>query len=88
MKLDEISDNLFYFLKSVYRYNKIIELNAPEIMIKLEEDLMKRRITELTPSEIAIGFSIWEEFRREAELADINADKLLEIDFEKLKMAN
>ena len=38
--MTEDDSRIFSFLKSVFRYSKLLEMDAPEILMELEDDIL------------------------------------------------
>jgi hypothetical protein len=77
-----IPENMFYALKSFYRFNKLMEMNAPDILIKTESDILESKLSKLSEDEIDALDLLYPEFAREQEInetiEDVELDKELE----------
>jgi len=79
--MTENTDRIFSFLKSVYRYTKLLEMEAPEILMKLEDDILIDRLTNLCPEDIVCAVLLWEEFSKQKLIDDAKLDAQLDLDF-------
>jgi len=57
-------------LRSLFRYSKMKELQAPDILFENEEAMISRRVKSLTPEEMFIVVSSWENYCREQRVED------------------
>ena len=60
IKLDD--NKIYSTLRSLFRYSKLKELQAPEILFENEKKMIMKRISALTPEEIFVCFTSWEKF--------------------------
>lgn len=70
MVLFDENDKIYNFLRSLFRYNKLKEMNASEILFEAENAVLLKRIKELSAEEIFLAVTSWEEFYKEQSVAD------------------
>jgi len=59
MKSNPINEKINSSLRSVFRYTQMTETNMPEIIIDAEADILERRISNLTASELCCLVAMW-----------------------------
>ena len=74
--------DIYYAMRSLYRYCKLIDLSAPNYLFEMELNLLRDRIINLSEQELNTLVSIWFEFRDQQivkdELEDIEIDNELD----------
>ncbi len=74
--------NIYYTMRSLYRYCKLIDLNAPNTLLEMEFKLLRDRIIDLSNKEIDTLVEMWFEFsdrqKIQDEIEDIELDKELD----------
>ena len=83
----EVSDTMFYTLRSLYRFNKMIEINAPEFLIETESLLLQSRLKELTEDELEAIETLYPEFENNQKIHDVIQDVELEQDIAKMYLS-
>lgn len=81
MSINVESESRVYFtLKSLFRYSKLVGLKAPEVLFETERELLKKRMSVLMPDELYMVVTSWETFNREQTKEDEIQDKKLDED--------
>ncbi len=83
MKLKLRSDSkekVYNILRSLFRYSRLIDMNAPDILFDNEGKIIDSRIRSLTPAEIFLTITSWEEFYKEQIVQDEIQDQKLDAD--------
>jgi len=78
-----VPENLFYALKSLYRYNKLVEMQAPSILIETESDILLGRLHLLTDDDIDAMALLYPEFANEREIQETIENLSLDQELEK-----
>lgn len=56
------SKKVYSFLKSIFRFDKMISKNAPKTLLDMEKSIMNDRIKQLSPEEIHLAIISWQKF--------------------------
>lgn len=83
-----IEESLYSALKSLFRYNKLSEMKAPDILIDNETQIMKDRFSKLTMPQLYKAFLIWPEFLKEQSVEDELQNIELEADLARFMSSN
>lgn len=83
MDLNDLSDNIYYALKSLYRYGYLVDSSGPQILIDNEVAIMKQRFANLNVEELHIAFTLWPEFAKKQAIDEERQQVALERDFER-----
>jgi len=78
--MDFFSNKVYSVLKSLFRYSKLKALQAPKILFQNEEAMLSKRIRDLSPEEVYIVVTSWEEFKKQQSIQDEIQDKQLDDD--------
>jgi hypothetical protein len=73
-------EKIYNILRSLFRYSKLVEMQAPEILFANEGKIILERIKELSPEEIFLVITSWEDFCREQNIQDEIQNKQLNAD--------
>ncbi|KKN70839.1 hypothetical protein LCGC14_0427310 [marine sediment metagenome] len=78
LKLKPDSEEKVYsILRSLFRYSKLVKMSAPDILFENEGKMINARIRDMTPVEIFLAVTSWEEYSKEQEVQDeIQNEKL------------
>jgi hypothetical protein len=69
--MKEITNNIYFALKSIYRYQQILDTPfAPEVLLEQESRILKDRMVELSPEEIVTLVQAWPEFLKEYQVEE------------------
>ena len=69
--MKELTDNVYYTLKSIYRYQQILDTPfSPDILLKNESQILRDRLSELSTDEIVAMVQIWPEFLKEHQIEE------------------
>ena len=82
MTLFDDNDKIYNMLRSLFRYNKLKEMNAPEILFEAENAVLLKRIQELSAAEIFLAVTSWEEFYKEQSVSDELQNHRLDADLD------
>jgi hypothetical protein len=74
------NEKIYNMLRSLFRYSKLKEMDAPEVLFENEGKMITRRIRSLSPEEIFLTISAWEEFYKEQTIQDEIQNKKLDAD--------
>lgn len=73
-------EKVYSILRSLFRYGKLLEMNAPDILFDNESRMIKKRIGSLNAAEIFLAINSWEEFSRDQAIKDEIQNKELDVD--------
>ena len=73
-------EKIYNASRSLFRYSTLKEMQAPDILLENEGKIILRRIRELSPQEMFIVVSTWEEFCRDQKIQDELQNKRLDAD--------
>ena len=79
MKLD-CNENIYYVLKSLFRFSQLKELKAPEILFENERKLLKKHMANLNADEIHYMVLSWGDFCAEQTILDKQQNNELDRD--------
>lgn len=63
-------EKIYNTLRSLFRYQKLIEMNAPQILFENEGKMISKRIRSMNPAEIFLAITSWDEFQKEQVVQD------------------
>jgi hypothetical protein len=67
MNIDyESEERIYGFLKSIFRYKRMIEKNAPDELCVLEKVILRDKLDALSPEEVFLAVTSWEEYYEKA----------------------
>ena len=82
VEIDDLAgvDRIESYLRSVYRYLKMLNLEAPDILINTEKDILSRRLSELNHEETVMSYLMWPSFYKERVIMDACLDEQINKD--------
>jgi len=66
----ESQDKMNSFLRSVFRYKKLLEGKAPKTLLVLEENLLQSRLEDLTTKELFTSVMSWNDYYNETSVTE------------------
>ena len=76
-------DNMYRVMRSVFRYGKLKEMNAPDILIENESNMMIKALNALNAEDIYDMLNSWEFFNKNQQVEDELQSRRLEDDLSK-----
>lgn len=73
-------EKITLFLRSVYRYTQLIDLEAPDILMEMEDKILFDRMSEMNPVDMVLAFTIWDEFYEKQLVEDQLLDEKIKAD--------
>ncbi len=68
------------YLKSVYRYIKMLDMEAPDLLIDTEKTILSSRLEEMNHEEVVMSYLMWPGFCEEQVVRDALIDEQIEIE--------
>jgi len=78
MEQSPIDEKIYSALRSLFRYHQMLENNIPDIIIKAESDILKKRMTTLSANDIYMLVTMWPSYKTEQTVITEIDDKLFE----------
>ena len=73
-------EKIYNLLRSLFRYSKLKEMDAPEVLFENEGKMITRRVRDLSPEEMFLAITSWEQFSKEQAIQDEIQNKKLDAD--------
>lgn len=68
------------YLRSVYRYLKMLDIEAPDILVNMEKIILFERMKQLNHEEVVMSYLMWPGFYDESVVRDALLDAQIDQD--------